>query len=108
MILLRYYLGVCLFYGLLFILIAFQNAVMLPVRFLAWQFDRIPFIAVVAVAFLGGVLFAFLLGLGYQLQRRRRLKAYKRNNQELQGELERQVLTETFEDTRPLPPLSCK
>ena len=101
----RFYLVICLIYGLLFALVYFQNNTTVNLRLFTWQLDHISLISIIASSFCGGALFIFLFGFGYQLQVRRRLKSYEKNNKVLLSKLKQQPHVDNFEDTRPLPPV---
>lgn len=77
----RIFVGTGLFWGLLFgvivaaafIVLAAQNTVETPVRFLSWEMTT-PLIALILVSFVAGVLLDEVVGLVYRARRRRILQ----------------------------------
>lgn len=77
----RVFVGTGLFWGLVFgvilavafIILAAQNTVETPVRFLGWEMTT-PLIALILVSFLAGVILDELVGLIYRARRRRILQ----------------------------------
>ncbi|MDI6632507.1 MAG: LapA family protein [Bacillota bacterium] len=89
----RFYLILGLLFALLVAVFAVQNATLVDIRFLGWEFKNISLALVVLGAAAGGALMVFILSLGREVRHAWRMRELSSHNLRLSQRLS-QVETE--------------
>jgi uncharacterized integral membrane protein len=89
----RFYLILGLLFALLVAVFAVQNATLVDIRFLGWEFKKISLALVVLGAAAGGALMVFILSLGREVRHAWRMRELSSQNLRLSQRLS-QVETE--------------
>lgn len=85
----RFYLILGLLFALLVAVFAVQNATLVDIRFLSWEFKKISLALVVLGAAAGGALMVFILSLGREVRHAWRIRELSNHNLRLSQRLSR-------------------